>query len=87
MADNKLARSTNWPLVILVTNLYGTGACPGPTTKAFSTLGRGRAELASAWGMDRPVANNGDIEEATRLKELGDEVASSGMNVGIKEGT
>lgn len=30
------------------------------------------------------MANIGDIKEATRLKELSNEVASSGMNVGIK---
>lgn len=28
------------------------------------------------------MVNSGDIEEATRLKELGDEVASGGMHVG-----
>ena len=79
MANSKSARSTNWPLVILVTNLCSTGACHGPTIKAFSTLGRGRAELASARGRDRLVANSKDIEKATRLKELG-----SSENVGIK---
>ena len=31
--------------------------------------------------------NSRDIEEAMRLKELGDEEASSGVNMGIKEGT
>ena len=49
-------------------------------------MGRGSTKLAAARGRDWPVANRGDMEEATRLRELSDEVDGSGVNWGINEG-
>ena len=39
LTDNRSANSTNWPSVILLTNLAGIGACPGPTIEVLSGSG------------------------------------------------
>ena len=85
-ADNKSAKSTNWPLVIFATSLAGIGACPGPTTNALSTDG-GKSKLPrledelATW-----VAVNGEAKDSTGRAELEPVVADTDGKVDTNAG-
>lgn len=74
--------STKWPPVIFVTNLLGTGACPGPTTKALSRAGGVRRTTK----LGRILEQHEEESGPGRRAELGAVMADMDVNVPVNGG-
>ena len=84
--DNKSANSTNWPPTILDTNFEGTGACPGPTIKAFSDLSNANEDSRLGRLLVTPDETKVEGVGATRRAELERIMADTGVNLGTNTG-
>ena len=78
LADNKSAKSMNWPPVILDVSLAEMGARPGPITKALSKEGEVTELSKPVYMLVTWVALRGEVNAAVRQDELELVVASPG---------
>ena len=82
VTDNKSANSTNWPPTILDTNFEGTGACPGPTIKAFSDLSNANEDSRLGRLLVTPGETKVEGVGAMRRADLQRIIADTGVNLG-----